>query len=46
LPASRANFAMLIGELEGFNETKCLIDRSANWQIIDGDLPAGSQKHD
>jgi hypothetical protein len=29
---------MLVGELESLNQTKCLIDRSTNGQVIDGDL--------
>ena len=42
LPACWADLAVLIGELEGLNEAEGLIDRSANWQIVDGDLAENS----
>jgi hypothetical protein len=35
---------VLIGELEGLNQTEGLIDRSANWKIVDGDLAENSWK--
>lgn len=38
LPASGANLTVNIGVLEGLNQTKSLIDRSTNRQIVDGDL--------
>jgi hypothetical protein len=44
LPASWADLAVLIGELEGLNQTEGLIDRSANWKIVDGDLAENSWK--
>jgi len=33
---------MDIGELEGFHQTKSLVDRSTDWQIIYGDLSQDS----
>lgn len=38
LPVGGAYLAMDIGELEGLYQSKCLVDRSANGQIVDGDL--------
>jgi hypothetical protein len=40
LPASRADFTVDISELESLNETESLVNRSANGQIVDGDLTA------
>jgi hypothetical protein len=38
LPASGANLTVLISELESLNETEGLINRSANGQVVDGNL--------
>lgn len=38
LPASRADFTVLISELEGFNKTQDFIDATANRQIVDSNL--------
>jgi len=42
LPASWADLAVLIGELEGLNQAEGFVDRSANWKIVDGDLAENS----
>jgi len=38
LPACWADLTMFIGELEGLNEAEGLVDRSADWKVVDGDL--------
>jgi hypothetical protein len=38
LPASRAHLAVLVGELEGLDETESLLDVAADGKIVDGDL--------
>jgi len=38
LPSSGANFAEFVRKLEGLNETERLVNRSADWQIVDGNL--------
>jgi len=38
LPSSGANFAEFIRKLEGLNQTERLVNRSADWQIVDGNL--------
>ena len=35
LPVGRAHLAVLVGELEGLDQTECLIHRSADGIIID-----------
>lgn len=38
LPASGADLAVLVGELEGLDQTQGLVDVSAHGQVVDGDL--------
>jgi hypothetical protein len=38
LPAGRADLAVLIGELEGLDETEGLLDVAADGKVVDGDL--------
>lgn len=38
LPASGADFTVLISELEGFNKTQDFIDATTNRQIVDSNL--------
>jgi hypothetical protein len=40
LPSSRADLTVHISELESLNETESLVNRSANGQIVDGNLTA------
>ncbi len=37
---------MLVGELEGLDQTKGLLDASTNGEIVDGDLPENSLRID
>lgn len=41
-PASRADLAVLVGELEGLNETDGLLDVAADGQVVDSDLAEGT----
>lgn len=38
VPVSRANLAVLVGELEGIDEAKGLVNTAADWQVVDCDL--------
>jgi hypothetical protein len=38
MPIGRAHLAVLVGELEGLDETDSLIDRTTNREVIDRDL--------
>ena len=38
VPVGRANFSVFVGELESLNQSKGFINRSADWQIVLGDL--------
>jgi hypothetical protein len=39
VPVGGADLAVFIGELEGLDETDRLVDRAANWEVVDRDLP-------
>lgn len=38
VPVGGADFAVLVGELEGVNEAEGFVDRATNGQVVDGDL--------
>ena len=38
LPSGRADFSVLVGELEGLHKTQSFVDVAANREIVDGDL--------
>lgn len=42
LPAGGANLAVLVGELEGLDQTQGLVDVAAHGQVVDGDLAQGA----
>lgn len=42
LPVGRADFTVLVGELEGLQQTQGFIHASTDWQIIDCDLTQSS----
>lgn len=41
LPVGGADLAVLVGELEGLDETQGLVDVAADGQVVDGDLAQG-----
>lgn len=42
LPVGGADLAVLVGELEGLDETEGLVDVAADGQVVDGDLAQGA----
>ena len=46
LPSRGADLAVLIDILEGFDKTDGLVDITANWEIVDGDLAEGTIRSD
>lgn len=38
LPASWADLAMLVDKLKCLDQSQNLVDTSAHWQVVDGDL--------
>lgn len=34
-----STFSMLVCELKGLHQTQRLVNRAADWKVIDGDLP-------
>jgi hypothetical protein len=39
VPVGRADFAVLVGELEGVDQTESFVDGAADGEVVDGDLP-------
>lgn len=39
LPVSWANFTVLVNKLKSLDQPQNLVNRSSDWQIVDGDLP-------
>ena len=46
LPSRGADLTMLINILEGLDKTDGLVDITANWEIVDGDLAEGTIRSD
>jgi hypothetical protein len=42
LPACWADLTVLVGELEGLDDTKGLLDRAANGKVVDGGSTKGT----
>lgn len=42
LPVGGADFTVLVGELEGVNETESFVDGAPDGKIVDGDLNGGN----
>jgi hypothetical protein len=46
VPVGGADLAVLVGELEGIDETEGLVDAAADGQVVDGDLPQDAVRVD